>query len=135
MVLEPFTLTISPSVLAIASPAVTSHRSAVSSCVSGGSPGRTMRTFALMFAGPLKIRELIRSRRSFSFHRASMSAAGQNIVLSVVRSGIGGAGACSALPPRTPRSRGAAAAGTGFVRTRPTVSNRISHALKPFISV
>ena len=46
-----------------------------------------------MLAGPLKIRELIRLLTSSSFQRACMSAAGQNIVLSVARSGTGGAGA------------------------------------------
>ena len=72
-----------PSVRATAVPAVTIQRSAVVSCVSGGSSPATTRTFAEMFVGPSKMRELLRLSVSFSFHRASMSAAGQNIVLSV----------------------------------------------------
>ena len=49
-----------------------------------------MRTLALMFVGPSNRRELLRLRASFSFHRASMSAAGQNIVLSVASLGTAG---------------------------------------------
>src|SRR5262245_53598814 len=82
-----------PSVLAIALPAVTIQRSAVVSCVRGGSPARTMRAFALMFVGPLNSREFERWSASFSFHRASVSAAAQNIVLPIGRLGTGGAGA------------------------------------------
>ena len=66
---------------------------------------------------------------SFSFQRASRSAAVQNIVLSVAS--FGAPVTRAAAPPRP----GAAAATGGPVRTSPTVSKRISHALKPFISV
>src|SRR5204862_2602565 len=79
-----------PSVLATAVPAVTIHRSDVVSCVNGGSSPATMRTLALMFVGPSNRRELLRLSASFSFHRASMSAAGQNIVLPVASLGTAG---------------------------------------------
>ncbi|MSO83454.1 MAG: hypothetical protein EXQ53_09190 [Acidobacteria bacterium] len=72
--------TILPSVRATAVPAVTIQRSAVVSWVAGGSSPATMRTFALMLVGPLNSRELLRLSASFSFHRASMSAADQNMV-------------------------------------------------------
>ena len=52
---------------------------------------RDDRTFAEMLVGPSKSLELLRLRRSFSFQRASMSAAGQNIVLSVASFGTAGA--------------------------------------------
>src|SRR5512138_986973 len=60
-----------------------------------------MRTFAEMFVGPSNRRELLRLRASFSFHRASMSAAGQNIVLPTASLGTAGA-AGVALPCRAP---------------------------------
>ena len=82
-----------PSVRATAVPAVTIQRSAVVSWVSGGSSPATMRTFAEMFVGPSNRRELLRLSASFSFHRASMSAAGQNIVFPTASFGTGGAAA------------------------------------------
>ena len=70
-----------------------------------------------MLAGPSKIRELFRFRASFSFQRASMSAALQNIVLSVASVGCG---SCAV---------------SGLVRTRPSVSKRISHPRNPCMLV
>src|SRR5882672_9426235 len=96
---------ISPSVLAVAVPSVTIQRSAVVSCVTGGSPGNTIRTFALMFVGPLESRELMRLLASLSFQRAWRSALVQKAVLPTGKSGTGGAallpwaGGWAGVPP------------------------------------
>src|SRR5262249_17466266 len=85
-----------PSVRATAVPAVTIQRSAVVSWVRGGASPATMREVGHAVVGPSNSRELLRLSASFCFHRASMSEAGQNIVLPVASFGTG---AAAAAPP------------------------------------
>src|ERR1041385_4790635 len=81
--LAPLLSAISPSVSAIAAPAVIIQRSAVVSCVWGGSSGNTIRTFVLMLYGASKSRELIVFFASLSFHRFWISSLDQKEVLFV----------------------------------------------------
>src|SRR5207247_10718096 len=87
-------------------PAVTTQRSAVpSSCVSGGSSGSTIRTFALELNGALNNREFATFFASLFFHRFWMSSLVQKAVLLV-----GALGIAAWAPPRPPWVSGAATA-------------------------